>query len=142
MAVVAYSPCPSVPTGKLLATQQVARMISSFIGSNKYFESQYLAGKISLQLTPQGTMVERCRAGAFGIPAFYTPTGFGTSVQTGEIIVKYKEGTEKPEPEEWAKPRETREYNGKGYILEEAIYGDVAIVHAWKADKMGNCQFR
>lgn len=117
-------------------------MISSFIGSNKYFESQYLAGKVSLQLTPQGTMVERVRAGAFGIPAFYTPTGYGTSVQTGEIIVKYKEGTEKPEAEEWAKPRETREYNGRGYILEEAIYGDVAIVHAWKADKMGNCQFR
>lgn len=123
-------------------TNQVSRMISSFIGSNKYFESQYLSGKVSLQLTPQGTMVERVRAGAFGMPAFYTPTGFGTSVQTGEIIVKYKEGAEKPEPEEWAKPRETRMYNGKGYILEEAIQGDVAIVHAWKADKMGNCQFR
>lgn len=129
-------------SGKLLGTGQVSRMISSFIGSNKTFETQYLTGQVSLQLTPQGTMVERVRAGAFGIPAFYTPTGFGTSVQTGEIITKYKKGTEKPEAEEWAKPRETREYNGKGYILEEAIYGDVAIVHAWKADKMGNCQFR
>ncbi|CAO1630532.1 unnamed protein product [Parajaminaea phylloscopi] len=128
--------------GKLLQTQQVARMISSFIGSNKYFEQQYLAGKVSLQLTPQGSIAEKCRAGAFGIAAFYTPTGSGTSVQSGEIVVKYKQGTEKPEPEEWAKPKETREFGGRSYILEEAIHADVAIVHAWKADEMGNCQFR
>lgn len=118
-------------------------MISSFIGSNKTFEQQYLDGKVSLQLTPQGSIAERCRAGAFGIPAFYTPTGYGTAVQTGDIVVRYKkEGDAKPEPKEWATPRETREFNGRNYILEEAIHADVAIVHAWKADEMGNCQFR
>lgn len=117
-------------------------MISSFIGGNKYFEQQYLSGKVSLQLTPQGSIAEKCRAGAFGIPAFYTPTGYGTSVASGDIVVKYKEGTEKPEAEEYAKRKETRNFNGQSYVLEEAIHGDVAIVHAWKADKMGNCQFR
>lgn len=133
---------PPLCVGKLLETQQVARMISSFIGGNKYFEQQYLTGKVSLQLTPQGSIAEKCRAGAFGIPAFYTPTGYGTSVQTGEIVVKYKEGTEKPEAEEWAKPKETRDFGGRTFVLEEAIHGDVAIVHAWKADEMGNVQFR
>ncbi|PWN28128.1 3-oxoacid CoA-transferase, partial [Jaminaea rosea] len=129
--------------GKLLVAGQVGKMISSFIGSNKTFEQQYLDGKVSLQLTPQGSIAERCRAGAFGIPAFYTPTGYGTAVQTGDIVVRYKkEGDAKPEPKEWATPRETREFNGRNYILEEAIHADVAIVHAWKADEMGNCQFR
>jgi 3-oxoacid CoA-transferase len=121
-------------------------MISSFIGSNKTFEQAYLTGKVGLQLTPQGTMVERCRAGAFGIPAFYTPTGYGTAVQTGELVSRYErreEGdTSAPKPKEYAKPRESREFNGKGYILEEAIHADVALVHVWKADRMGNCMFR
>ncbi|CAO1624000.1 unnamed protein product [Jaminaea pallidilutea] len=128
--------------GKLLYSSQVSKMISSFIGSNKSFEQQYLSGKVRLQLTPQGSIAEKCRAGAFGIPAFYTPTGFGTAIQTGDIVTKYKSGTEKPEPLEWGTPRETRDFNGRSYILEEAIYGDVAIVHAWKADELGNCQFR
>lgn len=121
-------------------------MISSFLGSNKTFEQAYLSGRVALQLTPQGSIVERCRAGAFGIPAFYTPTGYGTAVQTGELVTRYEkraEGdTSAPKPKEYSKPREAREFNGKGYILEEAIFGDVAIVHAWKADKMGNCMFR
>jgi len=121
-------------------------MISSFIGGNKTFESQYLSGKVSLQLTPQGTLVERCRAGAFGIPAFYTPTGAGTAIETGSLATRYhpKEEGSKEEAKimEMAKPRETREFNGRKYILEEAIYADVAIVHAWKADEMGNCVFR
>lgn len=130
--------------GKLLNSRQISRMISSFIGSNKSFEAQYLSGEIALQLTPQGTMVEKCRAGAVGIPAFYTPTGSGTAIQTGEIVTRYKPAKDggKPEPSEMAKPRETREFNGRNYLLEEAIYADVAIVHAWKADEMGNVQFR
>ncbi|CAO1627323.1 unnamed protein product [Sympodiomycopsis kandeliae] len=125
--------------GKLLNTRQISRMISSFIGSNKTFEQQYLKGEVALQLTPQGTMVERCRAGAVGIPAFYTPTGYGTSIQTGEIVTRYNQDGK---AKEMALPRESREFNGKNYLLEEAIYGDVAIVHAWKADEIGNVQFR
>ena len=90
-------------------------------------------------------MVEKCRAGAFGIPAFYTPTGYGTAIETGELPVRYEKRESKDAPfkiAEMAKPREVREFSGRGYILEEAIHGDVAIVHAWKADEMGNCVFR
>ncbi len=131
--------------GKLLHSRQVSKMISSFIGSNKYFEQQFLNGEVSLQLTPQGTLVEKCRAGAFGIPAFYTPTGYGTAIQTGELPVRYEKRESKDAPfkiAEKATPRESREFNGRGYILEESIFADVAIVHAWKADEMGNCVFR
>ncbi|KDN44915.1 3-oxoacid CoA-transferase [Tilletiaria anomala UBC 951] len=131
--------------GKLLHTRQVSKMVSSFIGSNKYFEQQFLSGQVSLQLTPQGSLVEKCRAGAFGIPAFYTPTGYGTAVQTGELPVRYEKNTDetaKPKIIEMSKPKEVREFNGRGYILEESIFADVAIVHAWKADEMGNCVFR
>lgn len=102
----------------------------------------YLGGKISLELTPQGTLAERCRAGGAGIPAFYTPSGYGTAVQTGEIPVKYKEGSKNFEIEVKAKPREVREFNGKPYIMEEAIKGDYALVKVWKADDYGNCVFR
>lgn len=133
-------------TGRLLHTGQVGSMISSFIGSNKYFEQQYLAGEVGLQLTPQGTMVEKCRAGAFGIPAFYTPTGYGTAVQKGELVARYEkrgpDSKDPPKPKEYTKPKEVREFNGRNYILEESIHADVAIVHVWKADEMGNCIFR
>ena len=132
--------------GKLLKSKQIKKMISSFIGGNKYFESQYLTGQVSLQLTPQGTLVEKCRAGAFGIPAFYTPTGYGTAVQTGDLVVRYEkreEGSNEPlKAAEMAKPKEQRCFNGRNYILEEAIYGDVAIIHAWKVDEAGNAVFR
>ncbi|SPO25807.1 probable Succinyl-CoA:3-ketoacid-coenzyme A transferase, mitochondrial precursor [Ustilago trichophora] len=132
--------------GKLLRSKQIKKMISSFIGGNKYFESQYLTGQVSLQLTPQGTLVEKCRAGAFGIPAFYTPTGYGTAVQTGDLVVRYEareEGSKEPlKAAEMAKPKEERSFNGRNYILEEAIYGDVAIIHAWKVDEAGNAVFR
>ncbi|PWZ01892.1 putative succinyl-CoA:3-ketoacid-coenzyme A transferase mitochondrial precursor [Testicularia cyperi] len=132
--------------GKLLKSKQISKMISSFIGANKYFENQYLTGQVALQLTPQGTLVEKCRAGAFGIPAFYTPTGYGTHVQTGELIVKYhprEEGSSEPaKPAEMSKPKEERSFNGKNYILEEAIFGDYAIIHAWKVDEAGNAVFR
>ncbi|EPQ28542.1 uncharacterized protein PFL1_03846 [Pseudozyma flocculosa PF-1] len=132
--------------GKLLKSRQISKMISSFIGANKYFENQYLTGQVSLQLTPQGTLAEKCRAGAYGIPAFYTPTGYGTSVQTGELVVKYQEraeGSKEPlKPAEMAKPKEVREFNGRKYILEESIFADYAIIHAWKVDEAGNAVFR
>ncbi|KAM0789168.1 hypothetical protein ACM66B_000016 [Microbotryomycetes sp. NB124-2] len=126
--------------GALLHTGQIARMISSYLGANKHFESLYLNGKIALELTPQGTLAERCRAGGAGIPAFYTPSGYGTAVQTGEIPIKYKEGGK--EVDIPGKPREVREFGGKGYIMEEAIKGDYAFIKVWKADEYGNCVFR
>ena len=98
-------------------------------------------GKISLELTPQGSLAERCRAGGAGIPAFYTPSGYGTAVQTGEIPIRYKEGG-KLEVDIPGKPREVREFNGKGYLMEEAIKGDYALIKVWKADEYGNCVFR
>lgn len=132
--------------GKLLKTKQINKMISSFIGGNKYFENQYLTGQVSLQLTPQGTLVEKCRAGAFGIPAFYTPTGHNTAIHTGDLVVRYEkreEGSNEPlKAAEMAKPKEERNFNGRNYILEEAIYGHYAIIHAWKVDEAGNAVFR
>lgn len=107
----------------------------------QHFEKLYLDGKVSLELTPQGTLAERCRAGGAGIPAFFTPSGYGTAVQTGEIPIKYKEGTQQ-EIEVPGKPREVREFNGRGYLMEEAIIGDYALVKVWKADEYGNCVFR
>ncbi|BGO92309.1 hypothetical protein NBRC10512_007719 [Rhodotorula toruloides] len=126
--------------GALLHSGQISKMISSYLGANKHFESLYLTGKVSLELTPQGTLAERCRAGGAGIPAFYTPAGYGTAVQTGEIPIKYTEGGK--EVEVPGKPREVREFNGKGYLMEEAIKGDYALVKVWKADEYGNCVFR
>lgn len=107
---------------------------------NKHFETLYLTGKISLELNPQGTLAERCRAGGAGIPAFYTPAGYGTAIQTGDIPTKYTEGGKSVDIP--GKAREVREFNGKKYILEEAIKGDVAFVKVWKADEFGNCVFR
>ena len=106
----------------------------------QHFESLYLNGEISLELTPQGTLAERCRAGGAGIPAFFTPSGYGTAVQTGEIPIRYKKGGK--EVEIPGKAREVREFNGKGYIMEEAIKGDYALIKVWKADEYGNCVFR
>lgn len=99
-----------------------------------------MTGKIGLELTPQGSLAERCRAGGAGIPAFYTPSGFGTAVQTGDIPIKYKEGGK--EIEIPGKKHEVREFNGKSYIMEEALRGDYAFVKVWKADEYGNCVFR
>ncbi|KAF8250320.1 3-oxoacid CoA-transferase [Wilcoxina mikolae CBS 423.85] len=125
--------------GKLLATGQVKKMIASYVGENKTFERQYLTGAIELELTPQGTLAERCRAGGAGIPAFYTPAAFGTWVQTGELPTKYNpDGT----VAQYSKPREVRVFDGKSYIMEEAIKGDYAFVKAWRADPLGNCEFR
>merc|ERR1712038_1158177 len=125
--------------GLLLKSRQIKRMISSYVGENKEFERQYLGGELEVELTPQGTLAERIRAGGAGIPAFFTPTAFGTLVHEGGSPIKYaKDGTiEIP-----SQPREHRVFNGRNFIMEEAITGDFALVKAWKADKEGNLIFR
>ncbi|KAM0276429.1 hypothetical protein ACHAQH_006781 [Verticillium albo-atrum] len=130
---------PGVGLGQLLGTGQIKKMIASYIGENKTFEKLYLTGKMDLELTPQGTMAEKIASGAAGVPAFYTPAGYGTIIQTGEMPVRFNsDGTVGT----MSTPRETRVFNGKPYVLEEAIQGDVALVKVHKADRMGNCQFR
>ncbi|KAF2281347.1 uncharacterized protein EI97DRAFT_447354 [Westerdykella ornata] len=130
---------PGVGLGQLLDTKQIGKMIASYIGDNKTFERMYLSGELDLELTPQGTIAEKCAAGAAGVPAFYTPAAYGTIVQTGELPVRYnKDGT----IAKMAPPKETREFNGKAYVMEEAIFGDYAFVKVAKADRLGNCQFR
>ena len=107
--------------GLLLETKQIKKMISSYVGENKEFERQFLSGELEVELTPQGTLAEKLRAGGAGIPAFFTPTGVGTVIAEG---------------------KEVREFNGKDYILEESLTADVALVKAYKADKAGNLIFR
>ena len=114
-------------------------MIASYVGENKVFERLYLEGAIELELTPQGTLAERCAAGGKGIPAFYTPAAFGTVVQTGELpLLHNSDGSVNA----YSAPRDVKVFNGKSYVMEEAIRGDYAFVKAWKADRLGNCQFR
>jgi 3-oxoacid CoA-transferase len=121
--------------GILLQDKRIKKMISSYVGENKEFERQYLTGELEVELTPQGTLAERLRAGGAGIPAFFTPTAYGTIIQEGGHIIKYnKDGTANI----ISQPRESRMYNGRGYVLEEAILGDVSLVKATKADKFGN----
>ncbi|KAE8454632.1 hypothetical protein EG329_000255 [Mollisiaceae sp. DMI_Dod_QoI] len=130
---------PGVGLGQLLETKQISKMIASFIGENKVFEKMYITGELALELTPQGTMAEKCAAGAAGIPAFYTPAAYGTIVQTGELPVRFNpDGTVAL----MSKPKETREFNGKPYVMEESIFADYAFVKVHKADRMGNCIFR
>ncbi|KAJ5667901.1 uncharacterized protein N7477_006471 [Penicillium maclennaniae] len=112
---------------------QLDRLILSYLGNNKALEKKYLSGKIAIELCPQGTLAERLRAGGAGIPAFFTPTG------EGKIPVRMDESGNVLES---GKPRETREFNGKTYLMETALTGDVAILRAWKADEAGNCVFR
>ncbi|KAJ3545614.1 hypothetical protein NM208_g2428 [Fusarium decemcellulare] len=130
---------PGVGLGQLLETRQIKKMIASFIGENKTFEKMYLTGQLDLELTPQGTMAEKIASGAAGVPAFYTPAGYGTIIQTGELPTKF---TPKGAVESFSTPKETRIFNGKPFVLEEAIQGDVALVKVHKADRLGNCQFR
>ncbi|KAM0211452.1 hypothetical protein ACHAPA_008613 [Fusarium lateritium] len=130
---------PGVGLGQLLDTKQIKRMIASYIGENKVFEQMYLTGRLELELTPQGTMAEKIRSGAAGVPAFYTSAGIGTVVESGELPVKFDlDGT----VAELSPKKETRVFGGKQYIMEEAIFGDVALVKVNKADRLGNCQFR
>lgn len=125
--------------GLLLQSKQIKKMIASYVGENKTFERMYLTGEIELELTPQGTLAERCRAGGAGIPAFYTPAACGTVVQTGELPLKHNsDGTVAL----YSEPRDVKVFDKKSYVMEEAIKGDYAFVKAWKADKLGNCQFR
>lgn len=107
--------------GLMLQTRQVKKMISSYVGENTEFERQLLSGELEVELIPQGTLAERCRAGGAGIPAFYTPAGVGTEVADG---------------------KETREFDGKTYLLEHAFHPDFAIVKAWKGDTQGNLIYR
>ena len=106
--------------GKLLETRQIKKMVSSYVGENKEFERQYLAGELELEFTPQGTLAEKLRAGGAGIPAFFTKTGVGTVVAEG---------------------KELREFDGETYVMERALVPDVALVKAQRADKSGNLQF-
>lgn len=126
--------------GKLLATKQISKMVSSYVGENAEFERQFLTGELTVELTPQGTLAERVRAGGAGIPAFFTPTAYGTVIHEGGAPNRYKQGG--GEIEIASKARESRQYNGIDYILEEAITGDVALIKAWKADENGNLIFR
>lgn len=125
--------------GLLLRSKQIKRMISSYVGENAEFERQYLKGELEVELTPQGTLAERVRAGGAGIPAFFTPTAFGTLIQEGGAPIKYNaEG--KVEVSSTGRP--TQKFNGIDYIMEEAITGDFAFVKAWKSDRYGNLIFR
>ncbi|KAK4944091.1 hypothetical protein LTR10_016424 [Elasticomyces elasticus] len=130
---------PGAGLGQLLETRQVKKMIASYVGENKILEQMYLGGEMELELTPQGTLAERCAAGGKGIPAFYTPAAFGTVVQTGEIPLRHNSDGSVAQ---FGKPRDVKVFNGKSYVMEEAIAGDYAFVKAYKADKLGNCQFR
>jgi len=107
--------------GQLLETKQIAKMISSYVGENKEFERQYLAGELQLEFNPQGTLAERIRAGGAGIPAFFTATGVGTLVAEG---------------------KEVRNFDGRDYVMETGLVADLAIIKAWKADERGNLVFR
>jgi len=125
--------------GLLLQQKQIKRMISSYVGENAEFERQYLQGELEVELTPQGTLAERIRAGGAGIPAFFTPTAYGTLVHEGGSPIKYaKDGTIAIH----SLPREERMFNGRNFIMEEGITGDFALIKAWKADKAGNLIFR
>jgi len=129
--------------GLLLQSRQIKRMISSYVGENKLFEELYLTGQLEVELTPQGTLAERLRAGGAGIPAFFTPTGHGTVIHEGGNVIKYGPGGAKGGNVEIpSQPREAREFGGKNYIMEEAITGDYALIKAWKADERGNLVWR
>ncbi|KAH7107564.1 3-oxoacid CoA-transferase [Auriculariales sp. MPI-PUGE-AT-0066] len=128
--------------GLLLETGQLDKMIASYIGGNKLFESMYLEGKISLELVPQGTLVERLRAHAAGIPAFFTPTGASTAVEHGSIPLRFKPGGFKEGVLIEGNKKETRDFGGRRFVMEPALKGDVALVRAWKVDEAGNTVFR
>jgi 3-oxoacid CoA-transferase subunit A len=125
--------------GVLLRNKQIVKMVSSYVGENKEFERQYLSGELEVELTPQGTLAERLRAGGAGIPAFYTPTGAGTAISDGGLPLKYAAdgSVAKSSPK-----KETREFDGRSYVLERGITGDYAIVKAWKGDRFGNLVYR
>ena len=114
--------------GALLHSGHMTKMIASYLGTNKHFEGLYLAGKVALELVPQGTLAERLRAHAAGIPAFFTPTGASTAVETGSIPVKYKEGGFKEGVLIEGTKKEAREFGGRRFVMETALAGDVAFI--------------
>lgn len=123
----------------LMGAKQITRIICSFVGDNVLCEQQFLAGELELEMTPQGTLAERIRAGAAGVPAFYTPTAYGTLVQEGGAPIRYdRDG----HIAMMSQPREVREFHGQHYLLEHAITADFALVKGWKADRAGNVIFR
>ena len=125
--------------GLLLITRQIRRMISSYVGENKTFATQYLAGELEIEFNPQGTLAERIRAGGAGIAAFFTPTGAGTAISEGGLPTRYAaDGT----VAKHSAKKETREFEGRVYVLEPAIRGDFAIVKAWRGDRFGNLVYR
>ncbi|EMD38352.1 hypothetical protein CERSUDRAFT_113512 [Gelatoporia subvermispora B] len=128
--------------GKLLHAGKIDKMMASYIGGNKYFEKLYLDGKISLELIPQGTLVGRLYAHAAGIPAFFTPTGASTAVEHGSIPIRYNEGGMSKGVAIPGNKKRAEEIDGRRFILEPAIAGDVALIRAWKVDEVGNCVFR
>eukprot|EP01129_Flabellula_baltica_P015559 TRINITY_DN7972_c0_g1_i1.p1 TRINITY_DN7972_c0_g1~~TRINITY_DN7972_c0_g1_i1.p1 ORF type:complete len:516 (+),score=152.26 TRINITY_DN7972_c0_g1_i1:83-1630(+) len=125
--------------GILLKNKQIKRMVSSYVGENAEFERQYLTGELEVELTPQGTLAEKLRAGGAGIPAFYTATGAGTYVEYGGMPIKHNA---QGEVEIVSEPRETKVFNGRKYVLENSITGDFALIKAWKADTKGNLIFK
>lgn len=112
--------CDDYALGALLTTRQIRKMVASYVGDNREFERQFLAGELELELVPQGTLAERIRAGGAGIPAFYTPAGVGTELTKG---------------------KEVRSFNGKDYVLETGLTADFALVKAWRGDKSGNITY-
>jgi 3-oxoacid CoA-transferase subunit A len=125
--------------GIWLRNRQIVKMISSYVGENKEFERQYLSGELEVELTPQGTLAERLRAGGAGIAAFYTPTGAGTAIADGGLPFKYASdgAVAKVSPK-----KESRDFDGRTYVLEHGITGDFAIVKAWRGDRFGNLVYR
>jgi 3-oxoacid CoA-transferase subunit A len=125
--------------GLLLMAKRLRRMTSSYVGENKEFERQFLSGELEVELTPQGTLAERLRAGGAGIPAFYTPAGVGTQVAEGGLPWKYdgSGGIALASPK-----KDTRAFGGREYVLEESITTDFALVRAWKGDRHGNLVYR
>jgi len=129
--------------GVLLSDHRISRVIASYVGENKEFARQYLSGELEVELTPQGTLAERLRAGGAGVPAFFTVSGVGTQVAEGGLPWRYApDGTVALS----SPPKETREFTVRGetrvYVLEESIVIDFALVHAWKGDRQGNLVFR
>ena len=125
--------------GLLLRNKQIVKMVSSYVGENKEFERQYLSGELEVELTPQGTLAERLRAGGSGVPAFFTATGAGTAISDGGLPLKYAaDGS----VAKLSDKKETREFGGRTYVLEPAITGDFALVKAWKGDRFGNLVYR
>jgi 3-oxoacid CoA-transferase subunit A len=125
--------------GRLLMAKRLRRMVSSYVGENKEFARQYLSGELEVELTPQGTLAERMRAGGSGIPAFFTATGVGTQVADGGLPWKYDDSGNVIVA---SPPKEVREFEGRRFVMERAIIADFGLVRAWKGDRHGNLIYR